>query len=99
MDFKTISESVLDVCNSVFGESVTYTPLADVPVTINAVFNNVWIEVESVTSLTPTLRVQLSDLASVPGKGDQVVVGSINYKVTKSHPDGFGGSTLILQKV
>jgi hypothetical protein len=99
MSFKTLSESVVGLCNDVMGEEITYTPNGDTPVTIKGVFDNAWVEIDGVQSLKPTLRIDLSDLSSAPGKGDQVTIETVEYKIIESRVDGFGGSTLILHKV
>jgi hypothetical protein len=99
MSFKTLGRTVVGLCNRVLGDEITYTPSGDSAVTINAVFDNAWVEVEGVQSLKPILRIDLSDLENPPGKGDQATIESVNYRVEESRPDGFGGSTLILKKI
>jgi hypothetical protein len=99
MSFKALADSVVGLCNSVFGDSVTYTPSGGSPVSIKGVFDNAWVEIENVQSLKPILRIKLSDLSSSPAKGDQVTIDLIDYYVMESRVDGHGGSTLILQKV
>jgi hypothetical protein len=99
MSFRTLTEHVLGLCNDVLGEEVLYTPNGDSEVTINGVFDNAYVDVEGVVSLKPVLRIQLSDLAALPGKGDTAEVNSVNYSVTESRLDGHGGTTLILKKI
>lgn len=98
MSFKTLAEQVLGLCNDVFGTTVSYTPNGSTAVSIKAVFDNAWVEAEGVSSMRPVLRIQLSDLASDPGKGDQVTIEGTTYRVMESQKDAHGGATLILQK-
>lgn len=99
MSFRNLEDAVIDLCGQVMGQSVTYTPTVGSPVTINGVFDNSYVDIDGVVSLKPTLRINLSDLASAPAKGDSVSISSVSYRVLESRADGYGGSTLILQKV
>lgn len=100
MGFRDLADTVVGLCNKVFGEDfVSYTPSGGSPNSIRAVFSNDFVEVEGVVSLKPILRVQLSELENSPAKGDAVTINSVNYLVTESRIDGFGGSSLILKKV
>jgi hypothetical protein len=98
MSFRALEESVLGICNSTFGTPVTYTPTVGSPVSINGVFDNAYVEVNGVSSLQPTLRIQLSDLELEPTKGDEVTIDSTAYVILASQKDGYGGALLILQK-
>ncbi len=98
MSFKSLGESVVDLCNAVFGDDVSYTPNGDSPVSIKGVFSNAYVETEGVVSLKPTLRIKLTDLEELPSKGDECEIDSVEYRVMESRLDEFGGSTLILQK-
>lgn len=99
MSFRTLEELVIGATNTVFGEDVTYTPVSGSPVEIKGVLNNSWVDAEGMISLRPTLQIRLSDLSSAPRKGDSVTISSTPYRVSESRVDGYGGSTLILQKV
>lgn len=99
MSFKALSEQIVGLCNDVLGDNVTYTPSGEDAVTIKAVFDNAWVEIEGVQSLRPVLRIDLADLEALPAKGDAVSIDSQNYSVIESRLDGYGGSTLILRKV
>lgn len=98
--FKTLSDAVVGLTNSVFGEDLTYASNAGTPqtATIKGVFDNAFVDIEGVISLKPTLRVRLSDLPAVPGKTDTVTINAVQYRVMESREDGYGGTTLILQK-
>lgn len=97
MSFKDIEDSVVGLCNSVFGDSYSYTPNGGTAIQLQSVFKHEYVEVESVVSLKPTLRIRLSDLTAKPGKGDTVVIETVTYKVAESREDGHGGSLLILK--
>jgi signal peptidase I len=98
MSFKVLSQSIVRLAQTVWGNPVAYTPNGGALVTIQGVFANAYVETEGIVSMKPTLRINLVDLLALPGKGDTVLVDTINYKVIESKIDGHGGSTLILQK-
>lgn len=98
MSFKALADSVVGLCNSVFGQTVSYTPDEGSPVSIKGVFNYAWIEVEGVMTQKPILRIRLADLDEEPGKGDEVEIDEVDYRVVESRVDGHGGTILILQK-
>jgi hypothetical protein len=83
----------------VFGRDTIYTPLGGVPVTIPGVFNHAWVDIQSMMELKAVLRIHLLDLLAAPAKGDRVSIDSVSYAIQESRPDGFGGCSLILQKV
>jgi hypothetical protein len=99
MSFKTLEQQVVGLTNKVLGRDVTYTPSGGSDVSIKGVFDNTWVDVEGVVSLKPILRIDLSDLEALPAKGDTVSIETVNYRVSESRLDGYGGSTLILKKV
>lgn len=98
MSFRDLEAAVLNTTNSTFGTVATYTPIVGSPVSITGVFDNAYIEVDTVSSLKPVFRIVLSDLALAPAKGDQVEINSVNYRVIASEVDSYGGSLLILQR-
>jgi hypothetical protein len=98
MSFKTLTDSVVSLCNDVFGDEVTYTANWGDAV-IKGIFDNAWVDIEGVALLKPTLRINLVDLEADPAKGDQVNIDEVDYKVIESRKDGHGGTTLILQKL
>lgn len=98
MSFKSLSDKIVNQTNKVFGEEVTYTPRTGDPTSIKGIFDNAWVDVEGVVSLRPTLRIRLSDLENEPGKGDEVTIEEVDYRVLESRIDAHGGSTLVLQK-
>lgn len=107
MDFAAATESVLGNVLDTFAEQipVVYTPASGSPYSIRGVFDENYqtIDPNSMTMIStthPVLLVRLSDLDSVPGKGDRVTVRTNRvFTVTKMEPDGRGGALLILHKV
>lgn len=99
MSFRLLEDAVLKAGNTAFGTDVTYTPAVGSASSISGVFDNAYVEVQGVVSVKPTLRIRLSDLSASPGKGDSVTISAVSYRVLESREDGYGGSTLILQKV
>lgn len=97
--FKNLESLVLKTTTKTLGITVSYTRLGQLAETIKGVFDNAYVEVQGVTSIKPVLQIRLADLTGEPNKGDTVLINAINYRVLESRKDGFGGSTLILQKV
>ncbi len=98
MSFKALGEQLVSLTNGVFGDSISYTPSGGLPVSINGIFDNAFVDVEGIVSLKPVLRIDLSDLVGAPGKGDQVTIDTVVYSVSESRLDGHGGTTLILKR-
>lgn len=98
MSFKSLEAIVVKLCNRVIGTSITYTPAIGSASSINGIFDNQYVDINGVVSLKPTLRISLVDLASAPAKNDTVTISGTTYRILESREDGYGGSTLILQK-
>lgn len=86
------------------GESVTYTPSGDAPVSIRGVFSEAGLHVElmagvEVETRGPVLSVHLADLAAAPAHGDAVTVRSQDYTVLQVIVDGEGDADLFLEEV
>lgn len=109
---KKTFDTVLNVCNRVFGEAVSYQPMATEyddqippqlitpePRNIKGVFRYTFIEINGVGSMKPTLSIKLSDLDVAPQEGDQVTMDNKTFEVISSQPDTFGSSLLILEVV
>lgn len=99
MSFRTLEDAAISTINNVIGQDVTYTPIVGDSSSIKGVFDNSWVDIQGMVTLKPTLRIKLSDLDASPAKGDTVSISSVSYRVMESREDGYGGSTLILQKV
>ena len=98
MSFDDLAEGVLKATNRTLGRLVTYSPSGSDDVEIYGVFDNIHIEVSGVSSLRPSLRIQLSDLNEVPTSQDTVTVSEVSYSVIDCQEDGFGGALLVLHK-
>ena len=98
MVFDDIAQNVIDAVNTALGKDITYTPSVGSPVSIKGIFDNQFVDIEGIVSVKPTLRISLADLASAPTKNDAVTISSVTYSILESRVDGFGGTTLILQK-
>ena len=99
MSLKSLDHVVIGIGNRLFGSDVVYTFANGDSKNIKGIFSNTYVEVEGIVSVRPTLQIRLSDLSSSPRKGDSVLVSDTSYRVLESRIDGYGGSTLILQKV
>lgn len=94
------NDLVLSASLGVFGESISYLPLGSVvSTTINGLFKNEWVEVNEVSTLKPTLLIQVSSLAVAPKRGDRPTINGVVYKTTDVQLDGLGAALLILEKV
>ena len=97
-------KNVLAPCLDVFGEPVTYTPVAGSPFPISGVFDNAYRDVSQgefgtdVISVYPVLGVNLADFSAPPIQGDQLTIASNGktYAVREPRPDSHGGALLIL---
>lgn len=101
MSFEDTKDAMFDEINSVFGQDVIYTFIADSStVTIRGVFENAFVEVDGISTKQPILRnVILEELGADPVEGDQVEIDSIDYVVRYHEPDSHGSTTLILEKI
>jgi hypothetical protein len=94
-------------CIDAWGQPVTYSPATGLPFTINGVFDEAYREVDpsgsgiGLTSASPMLGVNLSDLPNPPLQDDQLTIqssGSI-YIVKEVRVDSHGWAQLMLNKV
>lgn len=87
----------------ILGRSVTYTPAAGAPVTVNGVFEAAYRKLElgqpGVSSTGPAVFLALSDLPDVPTAAARVTVGGVVYEPWAVEPDGLGGVLLLLHEV
>lgn len=98
---------VMGPCLAAFGEAVTYSPQAGLPLALTAIFDEAAKQVEfsegaPVESVAPMMGVRLSDFPSgvVPTQGDAVVRAAtgLSYLVKDVRPDGKGAAVLMLQQ-
>ena len=89
---------------TVFGETVTFTPSGGSAETVTGIFDaeHVYQELlgETVVETTrPMLLVRLAALSKAPVRKDAITVRSTNYIVTEIQPDGQGDLALLLEVV
>lgn len=104
VDFRELACDVLDLCECVFGEDVTYEPKRGGSYDIRGIFDNQFEQVDPdtevvISSNSPTLGVKLADLPDVPVKGDMVIIRNKRFRVIDSQEDGVVGSILFLHEV
>jgi len=105
MAFSDLASLVQGACKDTFGESVEYRPLSGDAVSITAVFDRVWTEVDPASGVAiqtnePTLGLDLSDLDAEPAEGDTVLINSADvYQVIEFQRDGQGWAVLRLQRI
>ena len=104
VDFRELACEVLDLCECVFGEDVTYEPIRGGSYEIRGIFDNQFEQVDPdtevvIASNAPTLGVKLADLPGPPVKGDIVIIREKRFRVIDSQEDGVVGSTLLLHEV
>jgi hypothetical protein len=94
-------------CNASFGEPAIYQPAAGGSTAINGVFDEAYEELtltkdgSSVTSASPILGMQPSDLPAPPLRGDRLTIlrtGEI-FIVKEVRPDSHGWAILMLDFV
>lgn len=99
-----MTDGVMESCTAAFGEEISYTPVGGSPVTIRAIVDMEFQQVDPntgaiVSSNQPMIGVRDSDLAAVPALGDICTVRGVNYRVIERQQDGQAGTRLILHLV
>lgn len=84
-----------------FGVAATYTPAGGVASTVNGVFDNDFVEVDTGGSVTfaqqqATFMCRTADVSSA-AEGDAITISGENYIVRIVQPDGTGMTNLILE--
>ncbi len=97
--FSSTEETLLEQTTNLLGRDIEYTNIGNGTTTIKGIYDNLYIEVEGVVTLKPTVRINPSDLPFSIRKGDTLVVASTDYTVLESRKEVGGGALLILQKV
>lgn len=99
--------TVIGPLMSVFGESVTYTPLGGAAFQITGVFDDAYLKEvmfedasSGVTTVSAVLGVQLSQFANMPAQNDSLLIASTGatYIVREVRTDSRGGAKLMLSK-
>ena len=81
---------------TVFGESVTFTPSStSTPETVTGIFDAEAVVQEPVGDVMiettkPMVTLKIASLSGSPVRGDTIAIRSINYKVLELQPDGHG---------
>lgn len=84
-----------------FGVAATYTPAGGSASTVNGVFDNDFVEVDTGGSVTfaqqqATFMCRTADVSSA-AEGDAITISGENYIVRIVQPDGTGMTNLILE--
>ncbi len=84
-----------------FGVAATYTPAGGAASTVNGIFDNDFVEVDTGGSVAfaqqqATFMCRTADV-SAAAEGDAIVIGGENYIVRIVQPDGTGMTNLILE--
>jgi len=87
-----------DACLRVFGREVTYLPEAGGQATIRAVFQPAREAEDASPGVYAVLFARLSDLPSMPVRGDAVEIEGTRYKVFDIEADAEGAAVLRLRK-
>lgn len=105
IDFRRLTDTILDKCMDTFGEKklVTYYPKAGGVYEVRGIFDNEGtvfdVSTEQYVSTTqPRLGINLNDFPVDPKQGDELVLRNIRFKVQDKREDGQGGATLFLHK-
>jgi hypothetical protein len=84
-----------------FGVAATYTPSGGAAVTVNGIFDNDFIEVETgagvgVALQQPRFQCRTADV-STAAEGDALVINAVNYTIRIVQDDGTGMTVLVLE--
>ena len=84
-----------------FGVAATYTPAGGSASTVNGVFDNDFVEVDTGGSVTfaqqqATFMCRTADVSSA-AEGDAITISGENYIIRIVQPDGTGMTNLILE--
>ena len=84
-----------------FGVAATYTPSGGASVTVNGIFDNDFIEVETgagvgVALQQPRFQCRTADV-STAAEGDALVINAVNYTIRIVQDDGTGMTVLVLE--
>ena len=103
MGWLDLTARVQQAGQSVFGESVTYTPSGEVAETVTGVFDaeHAFQEIlgdATIETARPVVTLRISDLTKSPVRGDAISVRSTAYTVIELQPDGHGDVVVVLEK-
>ena len=101
MGFRTLATGLLGAATRCLGEPVVYVAQGYPSVTIQAVYDSLFQEIDGstgavVVSEKPSIGVRDEDLPAAPSQGDTLTVFGVEFKVIEVQSDGQGGSKLLL---
>ncbi|MBG95144.1 MAG: hypothetical protein CL793_07820 [Chloroflexi bacterium] len=103
MGWLDLAARVQTASQTVFGESVTFTPAGGSPATVTGVFEaeHAFQEVMGDTTIEtarPVVAFRIASLSQTPVRGDSITVRSTNYTAIEIQPDGHGDVVVVLEK-
>ena len=104
MGWTDLTTRIQEAGQTIFGETVTYTPTSGTPETVTGIFDaeHHFQEVIGETVIEtsrPRLVVRSASLSTDPVRTNTVAVRGVTYTVLEVQPDGQGDIELILEKV
>ena len=81
-----------------FGRDIVYTPQAEEPFTVRAIFESTREAEDSAPGVYAVLFVRAGDLPQPPERGDEVTVDDVIYKVFDIEADTTGAVVLRLRQ-
>lgn len=104
MTFLDQINGLLGIATRLLGEPVVYSATGETDVTVYAVFDGIYEEVDPntgavIVSTKPSIGVRDADLPRAPKNNDRVTVRGAIHRVVEVQTDGQGGSKLLLHKV
>jgi len=102
MAVETADDRAIFVNVGDFGTAATYTPSGGVASTVNGIFDNDFIEVDTgggvgVALQQPRFHCRTADVSSA-SEGDALSVGGTSYTIRIVQDDGTGMTMLVLEK-
>lgn len=85
----SFSKIVNSVSQNFFGEACTYVVSPSASISLKAIFDTQWIEVNGVSTQALVCEIQLSDLGVItPSKGHKITRGAKTYKIEVAQTNG-----------
>ena len=84
-----------------FAEVATWTPTGGSPTSVNVIFDDEYVEIDSgQVGISGSRPMALCPVSAVPAiaEDEPFDIGGVNYKVAESKPDGTGLMIIILKK-
>lgn len=101
MNFRKLTDKVLNKCTQTFGEEITFFPKAGGVYKIRGIFDNDFQVVDAnleqvVAGNQPAIGYNSNDLPIEIKVGDEAEIRNLRFKVQEKKEDGFGGVTLLI---